>query len=107
MALTWVNAISGNFDEFIKPVTEEDAMAREASTAAANAADIRAIVGDIDDATLVSIQATGATAAEILEAFMWANSDEELGSELGHARGGRAGEVYEILQSLEPPDDNL
>ena len=72
----------------------------EATRVPAATAEIRAIVGDIDDA----IRDTGATAAEVLEAFMWASSDEELGSELGHSRSGPAGQVYEILQSIEPPD---
>jgi hypothetical protein len=35
---------------------------------------------------------------------MWASSDEELGSGLGHSRSGPAGRVYKILQSLESPD---
>ena len=71
----------------------------------ASAAEIRAIVGDVDEATLLSIQNTGATAAEILEAFMWMNADEELGSELGHSRVGPVGQVYEILQSTEDAED--
>ncbi len=79
-------------------------MSGEAAKTAASAAEIRAIVGDIEDATVVSIRNTGATAAEVLEAFLWTNSDEELGSELGHSRAGAAGRVYEILQSLEPEE---
>ena len=74
-------------------------MAHEETKTAATAAEIRAIVGDVDEATLLSIQNTGASAAEVLEAFMWMNADEELGSELGHTRVGRAGQVYEILQT--------
>jgi hypothetical protein len=82
----------------------EEAMSGKAAKIAASAAEIRAIVGDIDDATVVSIRDTGATAAEVLEALQWTDADEELGSELGHARGGPAGRVYEILQSLEPEE---
>ena len=79
-------------------------MSTEATRVPATTAEIRAIVGDIDDETILSIRDTGATAAEVLEAFLWASSDEELGSELGHSRSGPAGQVYEILQSIEPPD---
>jgi hypothetical protein len=79
-------------------------MSTDATRVAATAAEIRDIVGDVDDATVMSIRATGATAAEVLEGFMWANSDEQLGNELGHSRSGAAGQVYEILQSLEPPE---
>jgi hypothetical protein len=79
-------------------------MPNEATRVPATTIEIRAIVGDIDDATIVSIRHSGATAAEVLEAFMWASSDEELGSELGHSRSGPAGRVYEIVQSLELPD---
>ena len=42
-------------------------MSTEATRVPATTAEIRAIVGDIDDETIVSIRDTGATAAEVLD----------------------------------------
>ena len=74
------------------------------SSLSASAIEIRAIVGDVDDAILAAILATGATAAEITEALLWADADDDLGTDLEHSRRGVVGQVYEILQSEEPED---
>jgi hypothetical protein len=74
------------------------------SSLSAGAIEIRAIVGDVDDAMLAAILATGATAAEITEALLWTNADDDLGTDLEHSRRGVVGQVYEILQSEEPED---
>ena len=73
----------------------------------ATASEIIEIVGHLDDAAIASILATGATAAEVLEAFTWANADDQLGTELRHGRSGVAGEVYEILMQEEPDPEEL
>ncbi len=83
---------------------EKYGMSTKPTKAIASAAEIRSIVGDIDDSTVMSIRDTGATAAEVLEAFIWASSDDELGNTPGHSRDGPVGRVYDILQSLEPPE---
>ena len=75
-------------------------------TRPATAAEIAAIVGRLDDDILARILATGASAAEVLEAFTWAQADDQIGTELRHGRHGRVGEVYDILASLDPdPED--
>jgi hypothetical protein len=76
-------------------------------TRTATASDIRAIVGPLEDAVVARIIATGATPAEVLEAFTWANADDQIGTELRHGRHGAVGEVYEILTSIEPDPDDL
>lgn len=63
------------------------------------------IVGPLDDATLVQIIATQATAAEVLEAFTWANADDQLGTELERGPRGAVTRVFEILKMEEPEPD--
>lgn len=70
----------------------------------ATAAMVRQILGDLDDATIARIVATGATEAEVLEASQWAGADDELGAEVERAPAGRVGIIYEILKSEEPDD---
>ena len=72
------------------------------SSPPASAIEIRAIVGNVDDAMLAAILATGATAAEITEALLWADADDDLGTDLEHSRRGVVGQVYEILRRKNP-----
>ena len=72
---------------------------------AANPDEIRKIVGDVDDDVVTYIMSTGATEGEVLEAFLWTTSDEELGSEVERLPHGTVGAVYEILKSQEPEPD--
>lgn len=60
------------------------------------------IVGEIGDARIAEIIATGATAAEVTEAFAWLTEDEYLGGQLGKALSGKVAQVYEILRADEP-----
>jgi hypothetical protein len=71
----------------------------------ATAAEIVKIVGPLDDAVLVRILATGATAAEVLEAFTWASADDQIGTELERRPRGAAAAVYDILKQEEPEPD--
>jgi hypothetical protein len=73
----------------------------------ATASEIIAIVGHLDDGVVSRIQATGATAAEVLEGFTWATADDQIGTELRHGRHGAAGAVYEILMQEEPEPEEL
>jgi hypothetical protein len=67
--------------------------------------EIRQILGSIDDEQLMSILATSATAAEVMEAFEWFSGDDRLGTDLEHTRRGRVGAVYEILtRDIEEED---
>jgi hypothetical protein len=71
------------------------------------ASEIIEIVGHLDDGVIACILATGATPAEVLEAFTWAAADDQIGTELRHGRSGIAGEVYEILMQEEPDPEEL
>jgi hypothetical protein len=68
----------------------------------ATASEIIEIVSHLDDGVVVRILATGASPAEVLEAFIWVNADDQLGTELQHGRHGAVGAVYEILLQEEP-----
>ena len=48
---------------------------------------------------------TGATPAEVLEAFTWATADDQIGTELEHGARGAVARVYEILKREEPEPD--
>ena len=69
------------------------------------AAEIIEIVGPLDDAVLMRIVETEATPAEVLEAFTWANADDQIGTELEHRPRCTVARVYEILKREEPESD--
>jgi hypothetical protein len=73
----------------------------------ATASEIIEIVGHLDDCVIARILATGASPAEVLEAFTWVNADDQLGTELPHGRHGAIGAVYEILLQEEPDPEEL
>lgn len=69
--------------------------------------DIIHLVGDVDDATIVAIEATAATHAEIGEAVKWASGDAEQLGKAGRPLSGPAEAVYNILladPTFAPPD---
>ncbi|HVH75571.1 MAG TPA: hypothetical protein VM755_11730 [Stellaceae bacterium] len=68
----------------------------------ATASEVVEILGRADDDLVMRILATGASAAEVLEAFTWANADDQIGTELERRPRGAAARVYEILKSEEP-----
>ena len=74
---------------------------------AATASEVVAICGHLDDGVVARILATGATAAEVLEAFTWLSADDQIGTELQHGRHGAVGAVYDILMREEPDPDEL
>lgn len=71
----------------------------------ASAVDIVAITGPLDDAVLTRILATGATTAEVSEAFFWLNSDDYLHRELHHAPKGVVAEICDILAAENAEDE--
>ena len=73
----------------------------------ATASEIIEIVGHLDDGVIARILVTGASPAEVLEAFTWVNADDQLGTELQHGRQGAVGTVYEILLQEEPDAEEL
>lgn len=60
------------------------------------------IVGPLEDDQVAAILATGATDADVMEAFAWLSEDEYLGNVLQRPMRGVVAEVYEILQADEP-----
>jgi hypothetical protein len=71
----------------------------------ASAAEIIEIIGPLDDAVLMRIIETEATAAEVLEAYTWATAGDPIGTELERAPRGAVARVYEILKAEEPEPD--
>ena len=71
----------------------------------ATSTEIADIVGPLDDRVLVEIIETGATAAEVLEAFTWLTADDQIATETGHGPHGAALRVLEILQREELSED--
>jgi hypothetical protein len=61
------------------------------------ASEVVRLVGPLEDAVVARIIDTGATAAEVLEAFTWLTADDDLGTELERTRTGRVAQVYDIL----------
>jgi hypothetical protein len=66
--------------------------------------DVVAILGPVDETLVAEILATGATQAELAEAFAWANSDEALMSERRPLPTGRIALLIDLLAS---DDDEL
>jgi hypothetical protein len=77
----------------------------EQKSRSATSAEIVEIIGPLDDAVLMRILETGATPAEVLEAFIWATADDQIGTELEHRPRGTVASVYEILKLEEPDPD--
>ena len=65
-------------------------------------AQVTEIVGRINDARIAEIIGTGATAAEVTEAFAWLSEDEYLGDDLEKPLSGVLNQIYEILRADEP-----
>lgn len=68
--------------------------------------DVTAIVGSLDPDVVARIIATGATAADVLEAFTWFNSEEALGPDPQHHASGAVALIYGILVSAQDDDED-
>jgi hypothetical protein len=80
-------------------------MPEQLSAKPASGSEVRSIVGPLDDIVITRIVATGATAAEVLEAYTWLTNDDQLGTETERACHGRVAEVYRILEDETQPAD--
>jgi hypothetical protein len=69
----------------------------QSSSRPATASEIVAICGSLDDRAILDIVATGATAAEVIEAHTWLMADDRLGPELQRRPSGRVGQICDIL----------
>lgn len=63
--------------------------------------DVIAILGPVDNTLVADVIATGATQAELAEAFAWANNDEALIGEGRRLATGRVAVLIELLTSDE------
>ncbi len=73
----------------------------KAPDGAATGAEITAILGAVDPTLLVEIQRSGATAAEVLEAFTRLSTDDAVGPVAQRAAGARVQEVMALLEAAE------
>ena len=67
----------------------------------ATAAEITGILGPVDETMLVEIQRTGASAAEVLEAFARLEEDDAVGPVARRAATAKVVEVMAVLQAAE------
>jgi hypothetical protein len=72
-----------------------------ASEHGATAAEIRRMVGIVDDSVVSDIMRTGASAAEVLQAIQLFRGGGRLEDEAGHQPHGVVKAVYEILEAEE------
>jgi len=68
----------------------------------ATASEIVGIVGPLDATVVMRIIETGATPAEVIEAFTWTMADDQIGTELERGPRGVVAQVCEILKLEEP-----
>ncbi|MBP2561925.1 hypothetical protein J2T08_002025 [Neorhizobium galegae] len=64
--------------------------------------DIVAVLGPVDETLVAQIIATGATQAELAEAFAWANDDEAM---IGEGRPLPAGKVAALIELLDADEE--
>jgi hypothetical protein len=84
-------------------IAEEVSMTQDPRPVTAD--EIVKIVGPLEDVVLMRIIETGATPAEVLEAFTWITADDQIGTELERSPRGVVAQVYEILKLEEPEPD--
>jgi hypothetical protein len=63
--------------------------------------DVRDIAGDLDDAQIAAILATGANAEQLEEAMAWASGESDVMGELERPLSGVVARLYDILMTGE------
>lgn len=71
----------------------------------ATRSEIIEIAGSLDDEAIAEIEATGATAAEVLEAFTRIDQEDDFSAETFKPLSGRVAQVYDILTADRPVDE--
>lgn len=71
----------------------------------ATRSEIVEIAGSLDDEAIADIEATRATAAEVLEAFTRIDQEDDFSAETFKPLSGRVAQVYEILTADRPVDE--
>ena len=68
--------------------------------------DARDIVGDLDDAKIAAVLATGANAEQLEQAMVWASGESDLMGDLERPLAGVVAQLYDILMTGEEfPED--
>ena len=67
--------------------------------------EVIAVLGAADDDLIVQIIGTGATQADLVEAYAWLKSDEALVNEGRTLPSGLVGALVEILQTAEEAEE--
>lgn len=67
--------------------------------------DVIAVLGPADETLVAEVIATGATKAELAEAFAWANNDEALMGEGRRLPTGRVAALVDLLSAEEEEQD--
>ena len=68
--------------------------------------DVRDIVGDLDDAKIAAILATGANAEQLEEAMAWASGESDVMGDLERPLTGVVARLYHVLMTGEEfPED--
>lgn len=73
---------------------------------AATAAEIRAILGPLDEAVLTDILRIGATAAEVQEAFTRLEGDDAVGKVAQRGASARVAALMDVLEAAELPRED-
>ena len=68
--------------------------------------DVRDIAGDLDDAKIAAILATGANAEQLKEAMAWASGESDVMGDLERPLTGVVAQLYDVLMTGEEfPED--
>jgi hypothetical protein len=104
-----IKAGARRIQDVCSPARESDtnmAQPKQTNPVPLSAEEIREIVGRLSDDRIAAIQATKATAAEVVEAFTWLSSDEYAGGRHQPPVTGVVAEVYDILKPELPEVEN-
>jgi hypothetical protein len=77
------------------------APAQDASRVPASLDQVRRIIGDIDDATAVTILALHPTPADLEQAALWAAGNGDVLAKQGHSLTGIAAAIFDLLTADE------
>ncbi|WP_408914178.1 hypothetical protein [Brucella pseudogrignonensis] len=66
--------------------------------------EIIAVLGSTDEVLAAELTATGASAAELAEAWAWLNADEALVNEGRRPPSGRVADLIDILEAADQRD---
>lgn len=67
--------------------------------------EVISVTGDLKDSRIAAIVETGATLAELVEAWTWLTEEDYLGADLERPLAGAVVQVYEILKADEENPD--